>query len=154
MIRRQVITTARAGLAPTHNSKRLRPSAQLLSRSFVNASIRAAPQYPPPPPPGGGRGPGSGGGFPIGNIFGQQPREPGAALKEHGTDLTELARQGKLDPVIGRDEEIKRTIQILSRRTKVSPNERLVSAWARAHLFDARRAILRSWDLQVLNQDV
>lgn len=45
-------------------------------------------------------------------------KEPGAALKEYGTDLTELAKKGKLDPVIGRDAEIRRTIQILSRRTK------------------------------------
>lgn len=40
-------------------------------------------------------------------------------MKEHGIDLTELAKKGSLDPVIGREEEIKRTVQILSRRTKV-----------------------------------
>ncbi|MBV9802933.1 MAG: ATP-dependent chaperone ClpB, partial [Solirubrobacterales bacterium] len=44
-----------------------------------------------------------------------------AALEQYGRDLTELARQGKLDPVIGRDEEIRRVIQILSRRTKNNP---------------------------------
>ncbi|KAJ3502391.1 hypothetical protein NMY22_g18603 [Coprinellus aureogranulatus] len=60
-----------------------------------------------------------GGGFP-GFSMGQKP-EKGAALKEHSVDLTELAKQGKLDPVIGRDEEIRRTIQILSRRTKSNP---------------------------------
>jgi ATP-dependent Clp protease ATP-binding subunit ClpB len=43
------------------------------------------------------------------------------ALEKYGRDLTELARLGKLDPVIGRDEEIRRTIQILSRRTKNNP---------------------------------
>jgi len=43
------------------------------------------------------------------------------ALKKYATDLTALARQGKLDPVIGRDEEIRRTIQVLSRRTKNNP---------------------------------
>ena len=43
------------------------------------------------------------------------------ALKKFGRDLTELARQGKLDPVIGRDEEIRRVIQVLSRRTKNNP---------------------------------
>ncbi|HEY1612748.1 MAG TPA: ATP-dependent chaperone ClpB [Rhizomicrobium sp.] len=43
------------------------------------------------------------------------------ALKKYARDLTELARQGKLDPVIGRDEEIRRTIQVLSRRTKNNP---------------------------------
>ncbi|KAK9325211.1 P-loop containing nucleoside triphosphate hydrolase protein [Lipomyces orientalis] len=45
----------------------------------------------------------------------------GSALEQYGTDLTKLASEGKLDPVIGRDEEIKRTIQILSRRTKNNP---------------------------------
>ncbi len=43
------------------------------------------------------------------------------ALKKFARDLTELARSGKLDPVIGRDEEIRRTIQVLSRRTKNNP---------------------------------
>lgn len=43
------------------------------------------------------------------------------ALEKYGQDLTALAREGKLDPVIGRDEEIRRTIQILSRRTKNNP---------------------------------
>src|SRR3954454_23075817 len=43
------------------------------------------------------------------------------ALARYGVDLTEAARQGKLDPVIGRDEEIRRTIQVLSRRTKNNP---------------------------------
>src|SRR5204862_7149467 len=43
------------------------------------------------------------------------------ALKKYTIDLTERARQGKLDPVIGRDDEIRRTIQILQRRTKNNP---------------------------------
>ncbi|WEJ94697.1 chaperone ATPase hsp78 [Yamadazyma tenuis] len=43
------------------------------------------------------------------------------ALEKYGQDLTQLAKDGKLDPVIGRDEEIRRTIQILSRRTKNNP---------------------------------
>lgn len=43
------------------------------------------------------------------------------ALEKYGTDLTQLAKDGKLDPVIGRDDEIRRTIQILSRRTKNNP---------------------------------
>src|SRR5579862_5920006 len=43
------------------------------------------------------------------------------ALKKYARDLTEIARSGKLDPVIGRDEEIRRTIQVLSRRTKNNP---------------------------------
>lgn len=44
-----------------------------------------------------------------------------SALEEYGVDLTERAKKGKLDPVIGRDAEIKRTIQVLSRRTKNNP---------------------------------
>src|SRR5205814_6077131 len=43
------------------------------------------------------------------------------ALQKYGRDLTELASKGKLDPVIGRDEEIRRVIQVLSRRTKNNP---------------------------------
>jgi ATP-dependent Clp protease ATP-binding subunit ClpB len=43
------------------------------------------------------------------------------ALKKYATDMTKLAEEGKLDPVIGRDEEIRRTIQVLSRRTKNNP---------------------------------
>src|SRR5688500_1048147 len=43
------------------------------------------------------------------------------ALKKYARDLTEAAREGKLDPVIGRDEEIRRTVQVLSRRTKNNP---------------------------------
>ncbi|MEK9827081.1 MAG: Clp protease N-terminal domain-containing protein, partial [Rhodospirillales bacterium] len=43
------------------------------------------------------------------------------ALKKYSRDLTEIARAGRIDPVIGRDEEIRRTIQILSRRTKNNP---------------------------------
>jgi len=44
-----------------------------------------------------------------------------AALEKYGQDLTELAKQGKLDPVIGRDDEIRRVVQVLSRRTKNNP---------------------------------
>jgi ATP-dependent Clp protease ATP-binding subunit ClpB len=51
------------------------------------------------------------------NLGGQEP-QPGESLKKYSIDLTDLARKSKLDPVIGRDEEIRRTIQILSRRTK------------------------------------
>ena len=49
------------------------------------------------------------------------PEEKYDALKKFATDLTALARQGKLDPVIGRDEEVRRVIQVLSRRTKNNP---------------------------------
>ncbi|MEL7083842.1 MAG: ATP-dependent chaperone ClpB [Cyanobacteria bacterium J06597_1] len=51
----------------------------------------------------------------------QNPEGKYEALEKFGRDLTQLARNGKLDPVIGRDDEIRRTIQILSRRTKNNP---------------------------------
>ncbi len=51
----------------------------------------------------------------------QNPEEKYEALERYGRDLTEIAEQGKLDPVIGRDEEIRRVIQVLSRRTKNNP---------------------------------
>ena len=51
----------------------------------------------------------------------QNPEDTLQALDKFGRDLTEAARKGKLDPVIGRDEEIRRTIQVLARRTKNNP---------------------------------
>lgn len=71
-------------------------------------------------PPGGigGKEPFS---YKFGGKKGQPQQEPPSALKEYASDLTELASLGKLDPVIGREEEIRRTIQVLSRRTKNNP---------------------------------
>jgi len=54
-------------------------------------------------------------------ITDQTPEEKYKPLERFGRDLTQLARMGKLDPVIGRDQEIRRTIQVLSRRTKNNP---------------------------------
>jgi ATP-dependent Clp protease ATP-binding subunit ClpB len=51
----------------------------------------------------------------------QNPEATYEALERYGRDLTQLAAQGKLDPVIGRDEEIRRVVQVLSRRTKNNP---------------------------------
>ncbi|HEY2585798.1 MAG TPA: ATP-dependent chaperone ClpB [Tepidisphaeraceae bacterium] len=51
----------------------------------------------------------------------QNPEQKYQALQRYGRDLVEAARQGKLDPVIGRDEEIRRTMQVLARRTKNNP---------------------------------
>ncbi|GAA6037419.1 hypothetical protein JCM8097_008562 [Rhodosporidiobolus ruineniae] len=84
-------------------------------------SLSAVPRNPPrggapPPPPGGG------GGHPLGNIFGGgQKREPGKTLEDNSVDLTALAKEGKLDPVVGREAETKRMIEILSRRSKNNP---------------------------------
>src|SRR5918992_2232208 len=54
-------------------------------------------------------------------VTSENPEATYQALEKYGRDLTELARKGVLDPVIGRDEEIRRTIQVLSRRTKNNP---------------------------------
>ena len=54
-------------------------------------------------------------------VTSQNPEGTYQSLEKYGRDLTAMARQGKLDPVIGRDEEIRRVIQILSRRTKNNP---------------------------------
>ncbi|GAB3109332.1 ATP-dependent chaperone ClpB [Janibacter alkaliphilus] len=54
-------------------------------------------------------------------VTSQTPVEGGESLAEYGTDLTQMARDGKLDPVIGRDSEIRRVVQVLSRRTKNNP---------------------------------
>lgn len=54
-------------------------------------------------------------------VTSQNPEDTYQALQKYGRDLTSMARQGKLDPVIGRDEEIRRIIQILSRRSKNNP---------------------------------
>jgi ATP-dependent Clp protease ATP-binding subunit ClpB len=64
----------------------------------------------------------------LGNIFqhaqnanNQNTKKPGQTLEQYGVDLTAMAKDGKLDPVIGRHEEIRRTLQILARRTKNNP---------------------------------
>lgn len=54
-------------------------------------------------------------------VTSQNPEDTYQALKKYGRDLNELARSNKLDPVIGRDEEIRRVLQVLSRRTKNNP---------------------------------
>src|SRR5262249_14877410 len=54
-------------------------------------------------------------------VTSQDPEGTYKSLEKYGRDLTALARQGKLDPVIGRDEEIRRVVQVISRRTKNNP---------------------------------
>ncbi|MCX5738449.1 MAG: AAA family ATPase, partial [Proteobacteria bacterium] len=56
-----------------------------------------------------------------GRVTDQDPESKYQSLEKYGRDLTELARKGKLDPVVGRDDEIRRVIQVLSRRTKNNP---------------------------------
>jgi ATP-dependent Clp protease ATP-binding subunit ClpA len=55
------------------------------------------------------------------SVTDQNPEDKYQALKRFGKDITDIARKGKLDPVIGRDDEIRRVIQVLSRRTKNNP---------------------------------
>jgi len=54
-------------------------------------------------------------------VTSQNPEDQYQALEKYGRDLTEAAREGKIDPVIGRDDEIRRVVQVLSRRTKNNP---------------------------------
>ena len=70
---------------------------------------------------GGREGAGGGGGASGESSSGRRGKSQTPALDSFGRDLTELARQNKLDPVIGRDEEIERAIQVLCRRTKNNP---------------------------------
>ncbi|GAA5977592.1 hypothetical protein JCM10908_005033 [Rhodotorula pacifica] len=119
--------TARTTLRQLRSPSSTAPSPAVwlaASRSFATSRSSSLPPRggAPPPPGGGGPGQGGGGGFPIGNIFGGgQKREPGQALKDNGVDLTALAKEGKLDPVVGRADETKRVIEILSRRSKNNP---------------------------------
>lgn len=88
------------------------PSWKIVTPTLSSIQTRSFSQ-----PPGGG----GGGGQPLGNIFGQQESKPGEALEQYTVDVTQLAKDNKLDPVIGRYEEIRRCIQILARRTKNNP---------------------------------
>lgn len=59
---------------------------------------------------------------PLGNVMGgQQQQQQKSALEQFSVDLTAMAEQNKLDPIIGRHEEIRRCLQILARRTKNNP---------------------------------
>lgn len=88
------------------------PLVHMPRRANIHTSLRRYAQGPSD----GGRSQMGGGGQ-----GGRAPPEKGETLAQYTTDLTKLAREGKLDPVIGRDAEIRRTIQILSRRTKANP---------------------------------
>ncbi|KAF9879990.1 ATPase [Colletotrichum karsti] len=114
--RRQLISSARRFVGSTTP----RPT-RLISRALINESALRSTKLLPtlairtyangrPHPPGGTHRMDMGGG---------EPEKP--ALEQYGIDLTAKAKDGKLDPVIGRDAEIQRTIQILSRRTKNNP---------------------------------
>ena len=75
----------------------------------------------PPTQSGGGYGNGGYGSNQGGSTRQQVPQQPKGLLEEFGINVTEFARRGEIDPVIGRDEEIVRVIEILNRRTKNNP---------------------------------
>ena len=92
---------------------------------FNSLSNFQQPQEPTTPPTQSGGSYGGGGGYGSHPSKGGQPQpspqKPKGLLEEFGINVTELARRGEIDPVIGRDEEIVRVIEILNRRTKNNP---------------------------------
>ena len=92
---------------------------------FNSLSNFQQPQEPTTPPTQSGGAYGGGGGYGSNSSKGGQPQpspqKPKGLLEEFGINVTELARRGEIDPVIGRDEEIVRVIEILNRRTKNNP---------------------------------
>lgn len=92
---------------------------------FNSLSNFQRPQEPTTPPTQSGGAYGGGGGYGSNPSKGGQPQpspqKPKGLLEEFGINVTELARRGEIDPVIGRDEEIVRVIEILNRRTKNNP---------------------------------
>ncbi|KAI0394046.1 putative heat shock protein [Xylariaceae sp. FL0594] len=112
---RRTLTTVSKGLGRSDAKISLYPRTALLATAFripqLSLPIQTQRTYSNgrPHPPGGTHRMNLGG----------EPEKP--ALEQYGVDLTAKARDGKLDPVIGRDAEIQRTIQVLSRRTKNNP---------------------------------
>lgn len=92
---------------------------------FNSLSNFQQPQEPTTPPTQSGGAYGGSGGYGSNPSKGGQPQpapqKPKGLLEEYGINVTELARQGEIDPVIGRDEEIVHVIEILNRRTKNNP---------------------------------
>ena len=97
----------------------------LLMTSSTASDNFQQPQEPTTPPTQSGGAYGGGGGYGSNPSKGGQPQpspqKPKGLLEEFGINVTELARRGEIDPVIGRDEEIVRVIEILNRRTKNNP---------------------------------
>ena len=100
-----------------------RPAAAQLPRPrYLSTTGKQKPPSGSSGSSSGGGGGSSGGGQALGSIWSNPMATPkGEALMKYGTDLTAQARAGKLDPVLGREEEIRRTIQVLSRRRKNNP---------------------------------
>ncbi|KAI0141044.1 P-loop containing nucleoside triphosphate hydrolase protein [Hypoxylon sp. NC0597] len=114
-------SSRRVADATSRGLARLNTSPSLLSRAALVSTAKVLSNATQPTPPyrtyANGR-PHPPGGTHRMDMSGE-PEKP--ALEQYGIDLTAKAREGKLDPVIGRDAEIQRTIQVLSRRTKNNP---------------------------------
>ncbi|KAM3494472.1 hypothetical protein MY3957_002195 [Beauveria namnaoensis] len=141
--RRQIITSAQrlAGAAARTYRPAAIAGARALARSPASTrllSTMVTRTYAT------GRGPHPPGGTHRMNMSGEEEKP---ALEQFGVDLTARARDGKLDPVIGRDAEIQRTIQILSRRTKNNPV--LIG-----NAGTGKTAVLEGLALRIINGDV
>lgn len=107
------------GMTNMNNQNNLDPFDDFFN-NFGNFQNHQEPQTPPTQS-GGGYGNGGYGSNQGGGARQQTPQQPKGLLEEFGINVTEFARRGEIDPVIGRDEEIVRVIEILNRRTKNNP---------------------------------
>lgn len=107
------------GMTNMNNQNNLDPFDDFFS-NLGNFQNHQEPQTPPTQS-GGGYGNGGYGSNQGGSARQQAPQQPKGLLEEFGINVTEFARRGEIDPVIGRDEEIVRVIEILNRRTKNNP---------------------------------
>ena len=107
------------GMTNMNNQNNLDPFDDFFN-NLGNFQNRQEPQTPPTQS-GGGYGNGGYGSNQGGSTRQQVPQQPKGLLEEFGINVTEFARRGEIDPVIGRDEEIVRVIEILNRRTKNNP---------------------------------
>lgn len=78
-------------------------------------------------------------------VMDQSPEDKYEALSRYARDLTAEAREGRLDPVIGRDSEVRQAIQILSRRTKASTTGRIAKREVESRLPDWSPSAMRGW---------
>ncbi|AZQ42156.1 ATP-dependent Clp protease ATP-binding subunit [Streptococcus periodonticum] len=107
------------GMTNMNNQNNLDPFDDFFN-NLGNFQNHQEPQTPPTQS-GGGYGNGGYGSNQGGGARQQTPQQPKGLLEEFGINVTEFARRGEIDPVIGRDEEIVRVIEILNRRTKNNP---------------------------------
>ncbi|MBX9076256.1 AAA domain-containing protein [Streptococcus anginosus] len=107
------------GMTNMNNQNNLDPFDDFFN-NLGNFQNHQEPQTPPTQS-GGGYGNGGYGSNQGGSTRQQVPQQPKGLLEEFGINVTEFARRGEIDPVIGRDEEIVRVIEILNRRTKNNP---------------------------------